>query len=392
LEGLLVKRLIGAMDRINALSPLPNGHLVSFSDDKVIKIWDIDTGVSLQSFKAYRSTAINSIKNELLIGGDSEEYLMIKSLYGNIETPTPSTLPYLITNSDKPSDLVATKTGDLIAMGTSITVWDVDLGKHKTTFKSDFSFYSDIKKAVVLNSGDLATNGYENNVLIWDTEHGSIKRMLTGHHQSGTVRNLALLNNGDLVSGTSLEIIIWNVTTWTVKRVINESSHTLCTLKSGLLANAFYSTQLNSTVLNIWNPEGGELIKSISKNVSLNYFNMIGLANGDLLISAYITSQNISQTDIEIWDPSAGLYKRTLLSSNFSHNNLFALMPNNQLAIAIHTNRHDSGTIQIWDTDASIQKKTLIGHNAAITSLAVLKDGRLASAGQDRMIRIWSDV
>jgi hypothetical protein len=358
--------------------------LASLSYEGLLKIWDVDKGISVQSFDAYRSLAMNSIKKQLLIGIDSEDLIRIKPLYGNSEKT--STLPYLNIHPERSNSLIVLKNGDLITFGQSITVWNVSRGVNRTSFKSEISFPNGIRNAVLLNNGDLATSGYENNVLIWNTEKGVIRRMLSEHHINGTVRTLALLKSGDLVSGTSVEIIIWNVTTWSVKRVINESSYALCALTSGYFANIGYSDSENSSVVQIWDSESGDLIRNIYTNVSLLNSKIIELSNGDLVLSAF----NNSQTNIEIWDPSSGLLKQILLSSNYSHNNCFALMANNRLAISIHDNAYDSGKIQIWDTESGIHQRTLSGHNGAITSLVVMNDGRLASSGQDRLIRLWN--
>lgn len=45
--------------------------------------------------------------------------------------------------------------------------------------------------------------------------------------------------------------------------------------------------------------------------------------------------------------------------------------------------------IRVWDLKANVQSLQLKGHSGSITALAVLPEGRLASASFDRSIRIW---
>ena len=46
-------------------------------------------------------------------------------------------------------------------------------------------------------------------------------------------------------------------------------------------------------------------------------------------------------------------------------------------------------TIKIWDTISGLLKVTLTGHSGDIESLVVLPNGNLASASHDGTIKIW---
>ena len=48
------------------------------------------------------------------------------------------------------------------------------------------------------------------------------------------------------------------------------------------------------------------------------------------------------------------------------------------------------GQINIWNTDDGSLIRTILAHNDKITSLAVLSNGDLASAGADNTIKIWN--
>lgn len=47
------------------------------------------------------------------------------------------------------------------------------------------------------------------------------------------------------------------------------------------------------------------------------------------------------------------------------------------------------GVIKIWDTDNGVLIRTLTGHTGAVNSLAVLQNGYLASGSSDNSIKIW---
>ena len=47
-------------------------------------------------------------------------------------------------------------------------------------------------------------------------------------------------------------------------------------------------------------------------------------------------------------------------------------------------------TIRIWNVTSGLTIKTLTGHTNSVSSLAVLQDGTLASGSADNTIRIWN--
>ena len=61
-----------------------------------------------------------------------------------------------------------------------------------------------------------------------------------------------------------------------------------------------------------------------------------------------------------------------------------AVLPDGRLASASY-----DGTVRIWETSGRGEPLVLKGHEDPVNALAVLPDGRLASASHDRTVRIW---
>jgi WD40 repeat protein len=64
--------------------------------------------------------------------------------------------------------------------------------------------------------------------------------------------------------------------------------------------------------------------------------------------------------------------------------NSFATLADGRLASA-----SDDRTIKIWNLATSLMEALLEGHTAGVNALIALPDGRLASASDDRTIRLW---
>ena len=144
---------------------LPDDRLISSSDDKTIKVWDLSTGKCL-------STLV----------GQTQEITSLIVL---------------------PNNRVAA------ASCAYIKVWDLVTATCVHTLKGHTDIIRDL---VLLSNNVLASCSNENTVKFWGLDDNSCIRTLAGH--TNFVYCLILLRNGHLASGSFDKTInIWNVTT-----------------------------------------------------------------------------------------------------------------------------------------------------------------------------------
>jgi len=62
-----------------------------------------------------------------------------------------------------------------------------------------------------------------------------------------------------------------------------------------------------------------------------------------------------------------------------------AVLPDGRLASA-----SEDGTVRVWRPSTGVCEAVLKGHTSWVTALAVLPDGRLASGSRDSIVRVWS--
>jgi WD40 repeat protein len=103
----------------------------------------------------------------------------------------------------------------------------------------------------LLGNGDMVSGSYDNTIKIWNTEDGTVTRILTGH--KNLISALKILKNGDLVSSSpDCTIKIWDVENGTIKKNITENAavYPLEQLENGYLVSGTYADE--SGPINIW--------------------------------------------------------------------------------------------------------------------------------------------
>jgi WD40 repeat protein len=140
------------------------------------------------------------------------------------------------------------------------------------------------------------------------------------------------------------------------------------------LASESYDGQIN-----IWDTMTGDLKQTTSTGGGTIIYFLKVLKNGDLAI-AYNVYLNFY--GIQIRDPASLALKANYTGHSDYVRDLVEL-PNGDLASA-----SDDKTIKIWDRATGNVKKSLNFHYSEVYSLALLKNGLLASGSTDRTIVI----
>ena len=158
----------------------------------------------------------------------------------------------------------------------------------------------------------------------------TLRKTLNEH--SNSVYALAKLKNGDLISGSSDTVKIWNATDWTVKQTLHghaEWLRDIIVLDNKKIINA--SDDFSITVLNLNDGTSEKTLKGHNNGIRA----LVLLKNGDLASAS-------SDNTIIIWNIKLGKLKNKLSGHT---NGVWSLvvLDNGDLASA------SLETITIWD-------------------------------------------
>jgi hypothetical protein len=199
-------------DRITSVAISPDGNtLISGSNDKTIKIWQLNTGKLIRSFKgdsgAISSVAISADGNFLAAGSHDTPKSNVK--VWDLNT---GNLIHILLGHHKPVNCIAiSPDAQILASGSNkIKLWHLRKGDRLCTLWHSFAVNS---AAISPDNSILVSGSSDSKIRLWNPLTGELLRTLTGH--SDEVKSVAISPDGQtLISGSAdTTIKIWHLNT-----------------------------------------------------------------------------------------------------------------------------------------------------------------------------------
>ena len=338
------RKLTGHAEHVLDVTFLPDGkHLVSSSQDGVIKLWDLDSFQDVRSYEAKTvaldSIAVCSTANHFAFFNEDGSIVICSGEDGGIvktmarsETFRPHTTQTMV--------LAFSPDGEYLASGCAeaLQVWNVTNGNLHLQKKNDFA--DQIRCMTFSSDGNvLAVGSRDNSIKLFRVADGGVISTPKGH--SGPVLAVAFTGDGEsLISASSdFSVLVWN------------------------------AEQLTHLPPDTLQPGGPfQVIRDVGF-----------LGNTKLLVCVTQKGERV-----ELWDSRTGQRMSSAVCP--SEAACLAVSPTGQLALG-----HEDGSITFWDAKLKMVREPIRGHADGIMTLAFSPDGRvLASGGKDCLIYRWN--
>ncbi len=268
--GQRIRILTGHERNVRSVAFSPDGqYLVSGSDDRTIKLWDISTGKevrilsgrSIFSDQGWVTSVAFSPDGQYVVSGYNDNTIKLCNVLRGRQIRT------LTGHKGSVTSVAFAPDGQYVVSGSfdnTVKLWDVSTGKEIRTLTGHVS---NVYSVAFSPDGRYVVSGsFDNTVKLWDVSTGKEIRTLTGHKRG--VNSVAFSSDGRyVVSGSDDRTIkLWNILTG---RVIS----TLTGHRDGVNSVAFSSdgkfvvSGSDDNTVKLWSILKGNQIRTLSGHV-----------------------------------------------------------------------------------------------------------------------------
>ena len=361
--------LKGHTDHINGAREQSSGDILSWSNDKTIRLWSPD-GTCKTVLEGHIDEVNGAIE---LHSGDILSWSRGINCNDNtlrLWSPDGTCKAVLEGHTDEIRGATELHSGDILSWSYDCTmrIWSPD-GTCKAVFEGHTSLVRDVTE---LHSGDILSWSYDCTMRIWSPD-GTCKAVFEGH--TSLVRDVTELHSGDILSWSyDCTMRIWSPD-GTCKAFFEGHTSEVrgaTELHSGDILSWSGGINCNDNTLRLWSPEG--TCKAVLEGHTFWVNGATELHSGDIL------SWSCDHT-LRLWSPD-GTCKAVLEGHTSEVRGATELHSGDILSWSFDT-------LRLWSPDRTC-KAVLEGHADLVYCATELHSGDILSWSADDTLRIWS--
>ncbi|WP_437971620.1 AAA family ATPase [Sorangium sp. So ce260] len=370
------RTLYGHSDPVGACAISPDGRrIVSASDDKTLKVWDLATGKLVSTLEDHShavSACAISPDGRRIVSASGDKTLKVWDLAtGNLVSTIEDNAQWVYACAISPDGRrIVSASGDK-----TLKVWDLATGNLVSTIQGHAQWV--YACAVSPDGRRIVSASRDSTLKIWDLATGKLLATLEGH--THWVNACAVSPDGRRIVSASHDktLKVWDVASGKLLATLEGHSDAVSACAISPDGRRIVSASHDKT-LKVWDLVTGQLFRTLQSH-SL-WVNACAISpDGQRIVSAS------SDRTLKVWNLATEQHHST--TKAHSHTiNAVAFSPDSQRIVSAS----DDSTLKTWDLATRNLVSILEGHSGRINACAISPDGRhIVSASSDGTLKVW---
>jgi WD40 repeat protein/DNA-binding CsgD family transcriptional regulator len=355
--------------------------LASSSDDKTVKIWDIETGKCLTTLEGHdnrvRSVTFSSDRKTLASSSDDKSIILWDVESGEL-------LSKLEGHTNRVRSVAFSPDGKKLASGSddqTVKIWDTSNARKHNKCVNTFQGYTNWIWSVAFSPDGkkLVSSSDDKTVRVWDIESGHCVCCLFGH--TDRVRSVAFSPDGYTLAsgGEDFTVRLWNAETGQCINVLRGHTNRVRSVAFSPDGKTLASGSEDKTVI-VWDVVSGERKQPLFGHTE-RVWSVAFSPDGKTVASG---SEDFT---VRLWDAKKGRCIAIPLQGHSNRVRSVAFSPDGKTLVS----GSEDKTLRLWDVETKKCLKTFCGHTERVWSVAFSPDGKtIASGSEDHTVRLWN--
>ncbi|KAB8333912.1 NACHT domain-containing protein [Scytonema tolypothrichoides VB-61278] len=366
---------IGDAARTQRCANSHNGQLLaSTSDDKTVRLWDVDAGeclITLQGHSHPVESVVFSPDDKILVSVSHDQTVRLW------DVSTGECLKIFQGYTSWVPSVAFSPDSQILVTGNHFfaSLWHLSTGSCLRTFQGHSSWVWSVTFSP--DGKILATASQDRTIKLWNVNTGECLKTLLGH--TGRVRSICFSPNGKILAsaGSDKVVKLWDISNGNCLQTLQGHTQAVSSVAFSPNGEIIVTGSYDSTI-RLWAIRTGECIKILQGHTD-EVDSVAFSPNGEI-----ITSGSHDKT-IKLWSVRTGECINTLQGHSLVVKSV-AFSPDGKTLVSCSPDK----LVKIWDVNTGECLKTLQGHLRGVLSVAISPQGTtIASGSYDETIKLW---
>jgi WD40 repeat protein len=388
-ESALIAVLSGHTDSVNGVEVLPDGRILSWSDDCTLRLWDGDSGAPLAVLEGHTDSieGVHILPDGRILSWSDDCTLRLWD--GASGAP----LAVLEGHTDSIEDVHILPDGRILSWAKiggaqilqdwrilslspdcTLRLWDGASGAPLAVLEGHTH---SIKGVQILPGGRILSWSTDHTLRLWDGASGIQFHSLEGHTDS--VNGVEVLSDGRILSWANWRkdksLRLWDGTSGLF--LADLKGHTASVNGAQVLPDGRILSWSTDHTLRLWDGVSGAPLAILEGHTH-------SITGVQILPDGRILSWSRDHT-LHLWDGASGAHLAVLEGHTGSIEGVHIVSNGRILSWALDY------TLRLWSEASGALLATFEGHTGCINGVQVIPDGRILSWSVDHTLRLWSE-